>query len=339
MVTARPPGSLADIVDIAQRGANRVRSIGFGPIPLRLAAESDEQIDRIADRLVDGAHPTWRTLDVALISAATLAPGDLPAELRPASDDQVHVVRDGALFALAAGGERALWVLDPERSLGVRWTNAYDDVPLWEQSSPLRVAARWWSTEHGASMVHTGAVANADGAILLVGDGGAGKSTTTMACLGTGLDVLGDDYCFVQPPAYDGDDALVHAVYRHAKLDDRSLTLLPQLRDRVVGTGVRSKSLIQLDTLSNPTRPVRAICHVTQRPGKPTEVEPISRIEALRAVAPSTMFQMRLLERETWAGIAAAVRVLPSFRLYVGDVGDIAGVVANTLNQLDARMM
>ena len=82
--------------------------------------------------------------------------------------------------------------------------------------------------------------------------------------------------------------------------------------------------------------PVRAVCHVVQRPGQPSDVETMSRIDALRAVAPSTMFQTRLFERETWTALAAAIRTTPSFRLHVGGVTDVPDVLAGVLDRVDA---
>jgi hypothetical protein len=342
VTTVRPPESLADIVDIARHGATHQRTIAFGPIPLVVATESEHQLDDLAAHLAPSEYPGWRPLQVATVTADTLPIDHLPPELRPINDDEICTMRDGKLIAIAAGAERALWVLDPDRSVAVRWVSEYGDLSPWETISPLRTAGRWWATEHGASMVHAGAVGDDRGAVLLVGDGGAGKSTTTMACLGSGLEVLGDDYCFVEPPGLcDGvdDDVVVHATYRLAKLDDNSLRLLPHLRQRVVGTGLRGKSLIQLNELARAQRPVRALCHVVQRHGQPTEVESMSRIEALRAVAPSTMFQVRLFERETWEGLAAAVRTLPCFRLLVGDLGEVPDVLSNLIDRVarDAR--
>lgn len=337
----RPPTSIGDVVDIAIGGANHEIVASVGPIPLRVRGECRSDVDDVVRHLAPGPDPMWRPLTVVTITRDTLDLGLLPTELDPTIDDEIRVVREGSVTAVASGGERSLWVFDPERSLAVRWVDELGDLPLWERISPLRGALRWWATRHGASLVHTGAVADDRGAVLLVGDAGAGKSTTTMACLGRGLEVLGDDFCFVQPgdgrpDVSDGQaTSVVHAAYRLAKLDDRSLDLLPHLRERIVGTGLRGKSLLELDALDRPERVIRALCHVVQRPDRPTETEPMSRVDALRAVAPSTLFQVRLFERETWEGLAGAVRTVPCFRLFVGDLDDVPGVLAALIDRLE----
>ncbi|MFT4867240.1 MAG: hypothetical protein ACI8RE_003442, partial [Ilumatobacter sp.] len=53
-------------------------------------------------------------------------------ELRPINDDEICTMRDGKLIAIAAGAERALWVLDPDRSVAVRWVSEYGDLSPWE---------------------------------------------------------------------------------------------------------------------------------------------------------------------------------------------------------------
>ena len=333
---AHPPTSLADVVDIALAATTYERTTAFGPIPLTIRGERPDAVDNIVEHLAPSSRPRWRPLDVVTITDESIDADDLPVELRPITGDDIRVARSGPLTAVASGAERSLWVLDPERSIAVRWVRDAGVLPLWEHISPLRSAARWWATEHGASMVHTGAVADDRGGILLVGDAGAGKSTTTMACLGSGLEVLGDDFCFVEPPSQPDESPTVHVTYRLAKLDDRSLDLLPHLRSRIVGTGLRGKSLIELDAVSTPERAVRAVCHVVQRPAGATEVEAMSRVDALRAVAPSTMFQVRLFERETWAGLAASVRVVPCFRLLVGDLAEVPTVLGDLLDQVGA---
>jgi energy-coupling factor transporter ATP-binding protein EcfA2 len=212
----------------------------------------------------------------------------------------------------------------------VLWIEDEDALPLWEHTSPLRGAARWWSTVQGAAMVHAGAVADGEHCVLLVGDSGAGKSTTTMACHGSGLDVLGDDFCFVEPPT-DTTPPIGHTMYRLAKLDERALDLLPHLRPRVVGTAWRGKQLIDLAPGELPPRPIVAICHVTQDTTSPTHTAAMSRIEALRAVAPSTIFQQRLWERETWQVLAATVRATQCHRLSVNDLAEVPDVIRSIL--------
>src|SRR5204862_1963471 len=159
----------------------------------------------------------------------------------------------------------------------------------------------------------------------LAGPGGAGKSTTAFACLGSAVRVLADDYCLAAPPN-DGDAGwMVHPTYLIGNLDEHSLSLLPHLRARVVaGHRWDDKLLVPFDPLPAAalTAPLRALCAVEQRPGARTRFERCSRGEALRVIAPSTMFQLPGLERETWAATGEIIRTLDAYRLVVGDLAE-----------------
>lgn len=329
-MTATTSTSLTSLIDHARNGSSHHRTVGFGPIPVHLSGTSDTQLSKYAEPLVESAGAAWPPLHVVVATASTVPADRIPEPIRPRGKDLV-LARDNGVIALASGSDGTLWLLDEQRATAVLWVENEGALPLWEHTSPLRGAARWWSTVHGAAMVHAGAVADSAGCVLLVGDSGAGKSTTTMACHGSGLDVLGDDFCLVEPPT-DTTPSIAHTIYRLAKLDERALDLLPHLRPRVVGTGWRGKKLIELASDAMAPRPVVAICQVVQDASSTTHATPMSRIEALRAVAPSTIFQQRLWERETWDVLAATVRASRCYRLSVNDLTDVPGVIRSILS-------
>jgi hypothetical protein len=239
-------------------------------------------------------------------------------------------MRDGELTSIASGPDGTSLVLDDRRSRAVLWTRDLGSLPPAEYTSPLRGAARWWAAKNGGAMVHAGVVADDERCILLVGDAGAGKSTTTMACFGQGLDVLGDDFCLVEPPSR-GQPPVAHAMYSRAKLDEQALSFYPSLESHVVGTGWRGKKLIDLRADAHRPRAIVAVCHVVQVPAGPTHVEAESRAQTLRAVAPSTLFQQRLWEHEMWAVLTAVVRSVPCYRLNVSAVEAVPSVMRSLL--------
>jgi hypothetical protein len=328
-VTVAADHPLGTLVAAAKEAAVERVDVGLGPIPVRLSGVSRERLVRLADALVTSVGKTWPPLEVVVASADEIDSQLVPDAIRPRGS-QLLVARDGGLTALSNGPDATLWLLDREQSLAVLWIEDFEALPLWEHTSPLRTAARWWATAHSAAMVHAGAVAAEGRSVLLVGDSGAGKSTTTMACHGSDLEVLGDDFCFVEPPST-ARSAVAHAMYRLAKLDDRALDLLPHLRDRVVGTAWRGKKLIDLCAPAMSPRSIVAVCQVVHEPGASTRVEPLSRVQALRAVAPSTMFQQRMWERETWDVLAATVRSVSCHRLVTGDLATVPDVLRSVL--------
>jgi hypothetical protein len=329
-------GSLRDAAHVSEEAARRAElrsSVTLGPIPVQLSAESQDALELIAPSLLGSLPAYWKPLDVVIMTADGIPEARLPVPLRPRGID-VIVMREGELTSIASGPDGTSLVLDDRRSLAVLWTRDLGSLPPAEYTSPLRGAARWWATRNGGAMVHAGAVADDERCVLLVGDAGAGKSTTTMACFGQGLDVLGDDFCLVEPPT-SARPPVAHAMYSRAKLDEQSLSFYPSLREHVVGTGWRGKKLIDLGAQARSPREVVAVCHVVQDPAGPTRVEAESRARTLRAVAPSTLFQQRLWEHEMWAVLTSVVRSVPCYRLSVSAVGAVPGVVRSLLEETE----
>lgn len=321
--------TLAHLAERAFRAATCQRTVDFGPIQVRLLGASPEHLERIAQPLVASAGVSWAPLQVVVATADSVDSRYIPPALRPRRDQMIVAHREG-ITALANGSDGTLWLLDPKRATATLWIKAFDALPVWEHTSPLRTAARWWSTVQGAAMVHAGAVADDERAVLLVGDSGVGKSTTALSCHRAGLEVLGDDFCFVEPPTSSA-PATAHAMYRLAKLDENALNLLPHLRSQVIGTGWRGKKLLDLGHDSVASRPIAAMCHVVQEPNSPTAATPLARAQLLRAVAPSTMFQQRLWEHETWNVLASTVRSVHCYRLSVSNPIEAPAVLRSIL--------
>lgn len=311
-------GTLEALTEAARPALVHRRSRGFGPFPLTVAAAASEPVRMLTSPLLASIPACWSPLQVTLLSSDELHPDRLPEAIRPRGQEMVVARRD-QLTALSSGPEQSFWLFQPEQASAVFWSADLDALPLWERSSPLRSAAHWWATRNGGAMVHAGAVGDGRRCVLLVGAGGAGKSTSSLACLRSGLQVLGDDYCLLQPPPTADATPVVHAMYRHAKLDTRSLDLLPDLQERVIGPAWRGKWLIDLGGDEISAAPLAAVCEVVQDPVGPTRIEPQSRMATLRAMAPTTMFQQRLWERETWQALTATVRHVSCFRLMVND--------------------
>lgn len=64
----------------------------------------------------------------------------------------------------------------------------------WEIFSPFKEFWHYWALVHDSLVVHSGVVCEADGALVILGPGGAGKSTTTLSCVEYGMQTTGDDF-------------------------------------------------------------------------------------------------------------------------------------------------
>ena len=64
----------------------------------------------------------------------------------------------------------------------------------WEIFSPFKEFWHYWALMHDSILVHSGVVCQADSALVILGPGGAGKSTTTLSCVEYGMQTTGDDF-------------------------------------------------------------------------------------------------------------------------------------------------
>jgi hypothetical protein len=219
-------------------------------------------------------------------------------------------------YALVPG---SLSLLDRRTREGLFWTRDAARQPHWERSQPLRNLLRWVAAERGAVLLHGALVADERAGALLTGPGGAGKSTTALACAGGGLRCLADDMCLVA----DGSPPRAHQLHGLAKADPTALAMLPALASLpVVGTTTDGKRMISLSELpSYRAAPdgveLRAIVvpRVAAADGPGERLRPL---EALLACAPTSMLELSGGQGDELALLGSLLRQIPCYRLPVG---------------------
>lgn len=230
-------------------------------------------------------------------------------------------------------------MLDHQARKAVYWLRAAADHPLYLTGSPLLPILHWWMEGKGRQLVHAGAVGRSDGCVLLVGRGGSGKSTSTLACLESDLLFLAEDYCLLG----EGPGHVIYSLYCSAKVDANSLELLPHLRPLATGAPVddAGKALFFLDgSYANSLAralPLAAVLLPKVSGRRDTTLRPASAIHALRALAPSTVFQLPGGGQQAFESMAALVRQAPCFVLEIGtDMAQIPIVISRLLVELAA---
>ncbi len=219
--------------------------------------------------------------------------------------------RSGDLTFLLQCGERSMSSYDAVA--GAAYHCLPDaDLPVWHRAAPMRSVLSWWMPTHGCQLVHSAAVGDGSGAVLLTGPGGSGKSTTALTCATAGLRYLGDDYVAIEPAL-----GLVHPVYRTAKLDgrhrDRHPALLPTFEPGREG----EKALGYLDA-SREAHTVRAVV-LPRVTGGTTSLRPTSPGRALLALAPATVLQLPGDAASRLRAMRAMLDGLPAYDLALGD--------------------
>lgn len=242
--------------------------------------------------------------------------------------------RAPATFEMGAG---ALCVLDADGDTGVYWVDDAAGVPYFEQGAPLRTLFGWWLTPRGLQCVHAAAVGTETSGVLLAGKGGSGKSTAALACLDSRLYHASDDYCLVrsEPEPY------AHTLYNTAKLGglpdlQRQPRFLPMIHNPA---GLGREKLMMFLERHLPEKLCRGFPLVAillpQVVGEGrTRLTRVAPGAALRAIAPSTMFQLPGAAAASFGIMADLVRRLPAYRLDLGaDVTEIPTVILRFLEE------
>jgi hypothetical protein len=231
----------------------------------------------------------------------------------------ISTFTDESLFTLQQPGSNALYLLHQELNEGFYFIPDPENIPYWEGDFPLRMIFHWWLKQTSYQPVHAAAVGTNDGGVLLVGKGGSGKSTSALACVNSCLKIAGDDYVLLNC-----ENKIVYSMFSLTKLNDRSLVLLRNLdvQPNQLSKAIEGKYRLQLfpsykDSLIQ-KMPVVAILLPEVTDNKHTVIQPCSPGDAIRALAPTTLFQLPGLREEAFQKMAIFSRQTPAFRLKLG---------------------
>jgi hypothetical protein len=245
-----------------------------------------------------------------------------------------------AVFQIDSG---VLSLYDADRQIGLWWTQDYTRLPLYQRAAPFLLLFHWWHAlgRDGSLLLHAAAVGTKDErGLLLSGRGGSGKSTTAVACLLDGeWRYLADDYCVVRAGT---ETPTVHSLYCSAKIDAKTLAGFPGLTRSVSSPDgwrdPQEKIILNLHrSFSKRLRrelPLRAILLPSvpkeNNRARPNRFTPVGSGAAVRALAPSTLFQLPGAAANNFRMIAALTNGLPCFEL---ELGSEPAVVPQSLRQ------
>lgn len=218
-------------------------------------------------------------------------------------------------------GSGTLNMYNSKENTALFWVRDATQLPYYETGAPLRDVFSWWAIRHGLQYAHAAAVGTKDGAVLLVGKGGSGKSTSALLCLDNpNLFYLGDDYVLISidPIPY------VYSLYCSAKLNADHVVNFPKLLEQASNLERldNEKALIFIQNIYSEkiknSMPLCAIIlpKVTGRTS--SSYASTSSSFALRALAPSSMFQLPGSTKKTFSYFSQFVRTLPAYTLYAG---------------------
>jgi len=241
-----------------------------------------------------------------------------------------HLVSDR--YSASCEGNR-VFAYDRVTRQGFFWTPSLDALSASERATPLRPILHWWAHQNGLQLVHGAVVGYPEVGILIVGPGGTGKSTSALACVDDGMDILGDDYCLIGL-----DPATAWSVYNSAKLDDWSLARFPGLQQAVFDrdTGPKRKHILDLRKINESQLITKMALRAVVVPtiGHPTALTKTTPAKALAALAPSTLFQLPGGRQESFQKLRAIVAQLPCYALTVGSPAKVADIFDDIIERL-----
>lgn len=218
-------------------------------------------------------------------------------------------------------GPDILSVYNTQTKTAVYWINSVDDVPYYEEGYPLTPILNWWLEQNGLQLVHAASVGTDEGGVIICGKGGSGKSTTALSCINSRLKFLGDDYCAVDTSG----PTRIWSLYSTSKLKGQEdVDRFPRFRDLISNLDRLGdeKALLFLNEhmpeCLTGSFPLKAI-FVPRITGLPdTTVSEISMVSTLRALAPSTMFQLPGDGAKSFKAMSGVVKKIPCHHLDLG---------------------
>lgn len=273
------------------------------------------------------------SLTVDLWDSASGAPAPIP--IPDADGDEAWFERSGDLQILLYSARRLLSVFDPTRRRAWWWIDDARALPWFEQAAPMRHLFNWWASTEGLALVHAAAVGREDGCALLVGRGGAGKSTLALASVGAGMRFCGDDMVILER----SDEWVAHTVWASARLVAGGEHLVPHIHaERLVEGDDPDVKLVadvwgQFGQSVVPALPVSVV--VRPEVGVASAPRPSSAARAALELATSTFLHMPGADPS--ATLSMIARMLEQVPVHGLGVSPDLGIAVDAIDRLLAE--
>lgn len=329
---------LAEVHQELTASATECSAACWGPVNFRHRTVRPEWFAGFDDAWAVPDSNPQQTAEVDLVTAGF---ADLPPDLPPAPVRRGDLGPRGEVLALAEGPLRLVWdeaagqVLAWDRDSGRAVLVTSEPPNGYELVSPVRFLVHWAIAAAGGTLIHAAAVGSRDGSdrpprgVVLVGDAGYGKSTSTLACLQRGWVTAGDDAVAVFP-----DDVgwSACAIYRSVKTkltaveaetspndspdsgSDAAIT--PDVVSWVIGGRKRAHRLTATDSGHLvPNMRIDGLVVLNPQADPHDPVTLLGPAAARTAAAPSTTLPMPFERQSALTRIGALCRELPAFML------------------------
>lgn len=237
---------------------------------------------------------------------------------------------DGRYVSFRYGDSVTILDRRANRMIGCRRNGSF--LSGGEYSKPLLLMLGIWYHDRGIRLLHAGLIASNGQAVVLPGESGTGKSTTSIAAVSGGLAFLGDDFIGIEPTE-DG-RFIGHSVYSTACIVRENLGRFPQLQAHAVEaeSDVEEKPILFLSEVFPDriprTAPITAVALLRIGYEK-TRVVPARPVEAMRAFAASSLHTVVPRPgRDALEMLGKMAETLPASWILLGpDPADVPGAV------------
>lgn len=278
---------------------------------------------------------------VVCASTGGLAPDEMLLEQLFQQTRNELAAAGGRPIFFAASGQRtfagqyrsemlSLDMFDAGQNLAIVWIRHPQQLSLTTPgflAAPLRTVLGWYFLSRESVLCHASAVGHDHGGVLLVGRGGAGKTTCALAAVEAGLRYAGDDSVLATCTADGG--VQIDSLYCSARLEPRDLVHFPWLEPAVdpssqdiAGQGAVRKCRAFFSPLLREkliqTFPLRAVVVPKLVSGNDAQLTPISAMEAVRTFAPSTLMHIAGHGQKTFSAISRIAHRVPCYELRLG---------------------
>ena len=179
-----------------------------------------------------------------------------------------------------------------------------------------------WLQEREIQSIHAGLVGVGDTGLLIVGNAGAGKTTSAISCLQAGMNYLGDDVVGLQAH-HNGFQG--HSLFATCLVEAEHLKRFPTLHDHSLRTrhSPAEKSVVYLNKLFpqqiKRSVPIRAIVLPNIVNQVKTTYRPATKTDALFALAPTSVMFLPRPTQESFTRLAEMVKQIPAYWLDLGN--------------------
>jgi hypothetical protein len=237
--------------------------------------------------------------------------------------------------------EQTLSFYDKETKCAWFWVNDARELPYWVTAAPVRTILHWLLSESDIHLLHGAVIGLKEQSILLAARGGSGKSTTALSCLLSGMNYLGDDYVGIELNG----GAIAHCLYNSGKVDANCLKNFPELQGKVWNKDNldNEKAVVFLADLFPEQviskAKVQAIMIPVIKNSNKTRIVPAAKMQAMLAIAPTTLFQLPFAGTNFVEELKAIIEVIPCYFLELGtNISEIPVIIKSFFNEQQVKL-